>query len=64
MRAAGYKRWQESPTGQKSPRPLRLYSAATVLPQWVDYNGHMSESFYLYAFGGRHRRAVPLHRHR
>ena len=30
--------------------PLKLYSAS-VDPQWVDYNGHMSESFYLLAFG-------------
>jgi carnitine 3-dehydrogenase len=30
--------------------PLRLYRC-TVQPQWVDYNDHMSESFYLYAFG-------------
>ncbi len=44
---AGYKRWHE---GDEVGAPLRLYSG-TVLPQWVDYNGHMSESFYLYAFG-------------
>jgi acyl-CoA thioesterase FadM len=22
-----------------------------VLPEWVDYNGHMSEAFYVQAFG-------------
>ena len=30
--------------------PLRLYSV-DVDPQWVDYNGHMSEAYYLLAFG-------------
>jgi acyl-CoA thioester hydrolase len=30
--------------------PLRLYRA-TVLPAWVDYNNHMSESCYLLVFG-------------
>ncbi len=30
--------------------PLELYNC-TVRPQWVDYNGHMSESYYLWAFG-------------
>lgn len=30
--------------------PLRVY-AAKVLPTWVDYNGHMSDAFYLWAFG-------------
>ncbi|MBT3457852.1 MAG: 3-hydroxyacyl-CoA dehydrogenase [Thiotrichales bacterium] len=30
--------------------PLALYNAK-VDPDWIDYNGHMSESFYLYAFG-------------
>ena len=30
--------------------PLELYQAE-VHPDWIDYNGHMSESFYLYAFG-------------
>jgi carnitine 3-dehydrogenase len=32
------------------PAPLRLYSTA-VPPEWVDYNGHMSEWCYLLAFG-------------
>ena len=30
--------------------PLRLYECR-VAPDWVDYNQHMSESFYLLAFG-------------
>ena len=30
--------------------PLCLHRP-TVLPQWVDYNGHMSESCYLLVFG-------------
>ncbi len=32
------------------PAPLRLISPA-VPPEWVDYNGHMSESCYLLVFG-------------
>ena len=32
------------------PAPLRLISP-TVPSEWVDYNGHMSESCYLLAFG-------------
>jgi carnitine 3-dehydrogenase len=30
--------------------PLRLHRA-TVLPEWTDYNGHMTESRYLQVFG-------------
>jgi len=30
--------------------PLRLH-AATVRPEWVDYNGHMSEAYYVLIFG-------------
>jgi acyl-CoA thioester hydrolase len=30
--------------------PLGPYSA-TVLPQWVDYNGHMNEAYYVLVFG-------------
>lgn len=45
--SANYARWQK---GADIGAPLRLYSC-TVQPQWVDYNGHMSESYYLYAFG-------------
>jgi carnitine 3-dehydrogenase len=31
-------------------QPLQLH-AARVLPEWVDYNGHMTESRYLQVFG-------------
>ena len=31
-------------------QPLRLHQAQ-VLPEWVDYNGHMTESRYLQVFG-------------
>jgi len=31
-------------------RPLEIYSTA-VRPDWIDYNGHMTESRYLQAFG-------------
>jgi len=31
-------------------RPLRLYQCA-VDPNWIDYNGHMTEGSYLTAFG-------------
>ncbi len=31
-------------------QPLRLHEAQ-VLPEWVDYNGHMTESRYLQVFG-------------
>jgi carnitine 3-dehydrogenase len=31
-------------------QPLALH-AATVLPDWIDYNGHMTESRYLEVFG-------------
>lgn len=30
--------------------PLALH-AATVRPEWVDYNGHMSEAYYVLVFG-------------
>ena len=40
-------RWH---SGAAIPRPLALYRCQ-VQPDWVDYNGHMGESFYLYAFG-------------
>lgn len=30
--------------------PLRLYETE-VRPEWVDYNGHMSEAFYALVFG-------------
>jgi carnitine 3-dehydrogenase len=34
----------------KIDAPLRLHRTA-VSPEWVDYNGHMSESCYLLVFG-------------
>lgn len=30
--------------------PLRLYDTE-VRPEWVDYNGHMSEAYYVLVFG-------------
>ena len=30
--------------------PLSLYTA-TVKPEWIDYNGHMSEAYYVLTFG-------------
>lgn len=36
--------------GEPIPAPLRLISPV-VPSEWVDYNGHMSESCYLLAFG-------------
>lgn len=42
-----YPRWK---TGDPIEAPLSLYRC-NVEADWVDYNGHMGESFYLYAFG-------------
>jgi carnitine 3-dehydrogenase len=42
-----YQYYSES---DKLDKPLALYTAK-VHSDWIDYNGHMSESFYLYAFG-------------
>ena len=42
-----YPRWKKTDT---IDAPLSLYRC-TVEADWVDYNGHMGESFYLYAFG-------------
>ncbi len=36
--------------GKPVPAPLELYRCR-VHPDWVDYNGHMTESAYLLAFG-------------
>jgi acyl-CoA thioester hydrolase len=36
--------------GGPVPAPLRVH-AATVLAEWVDYNGHLSEWAYLLIFG-------------
>lgn len=44
---SGALRWQP---GDTVPAPLRLWSAP-VNPDWVDYNGHMTEAAYLTAFG-------------
>jgi carnitine 3-dehydrogenase len=44
--AAAAARLAEGPPAQ----PLRLHRG-TVLPAWVDYNGHMSDAFYLWSFG-------------
>lgn len=32
-----------------TPSPLTLHTA-TVLPAWIDYNGHMNVAYYLLAF--------------
>lgn len=32
-----------------TPAPLTLHTA-TVLPEWIDYNGHMNVAYYLLAF--------------
>jgi len=45
--AGDYPRWKKADTVDA---PLSLYRC-TVEADWVDYNGHMGESFYLYAFG-------------
>jgi len=42
-----YPRWSKADAVEA---PLSLYRC-TVQADWVDYNGHMGESFYLYAFG-------------
>jgi carnitine 3-dehydrogenase len=42
-----YKRWLP---GTEIEAPLRLYHCQ-VEPDWIDYNGHMTESSYLWAFG-------------
>ncbi|MFQ6017848.1 MAG: L-carnitine dehydrogenase [Kiloniellaceae bacterium] len=42
-----YRRWR---TGDAVEAPLALYETR-VQPEWLDYNGHMSESCYLLAFG-------------
>jgi len=42
-----YKRWMP---GIEIEAPLRLYHCK-VEPGWIDYNGHMTESSYLWAFG-------------
>lgn len=45
--AIGAAQWQP---GDTVPAPLDAYRT-TVNPDWVDYNGHMTEAAYLVAFG-------------
>jgi carnitine 3-dehydrogenase len=40
----------DDPAAEPLPAPLALYEV-TVGPQWVDYNGHMSEWCYLLVMG-------------
>ncbi len=47
MNAFIYQRWTPGATIEV---PLRLYHC-TVAQDWIDYNGHMTESRYLWAFG-------------
>ena len=42
-----YQRWTP---GAALEAPLNLYHCL-VAPDWIDYNGHMTESSYLWAFG-------------
>jgi carnitine 3-dehydrogenase len=42
-----HQRWQQ---GAMIDAPLTLFACA-VDPAWIDYNGHMTESAYLWAFG-------------
>ena len=42
-----FARWE---SGAEIAEPLSLYEGS-VQPEWVDYNGHMSESYYLLVFG-------------
>lgn len=43
----GHRRWDDT---AEIGAPLALHRTP-VLPRWVDYNGHMSESCYLLVFG-------------
>ncbi len=36
-------------TSQEIPTPLAIHEE-TVLPEWIDYNGHMNVAFYVLAF--------------
>ncbi|MEU1116611.1 MULTISPECIES: thioesterase family protein [unclassified Streptomyces] len=40
----------ETGTETRSTEPLPLLHR-TVRPEWIDYNGHMSEAFYVLVFG-------------
>ncbi len=44
---SGHRTWDPAAA---VPAPLRLHRAV-VGPEWVDYNGHMSESCFLLVFG-------------
>ena len=44
------KQYRSHQTGDPIDCPLALFND-TVRDDWIDYNGHMSESFYLYAMG-------------
>ena len=41
------------------PTPLRIYSDV-VKPEWIDYNGHMTEAKYLQAFADATDRFMEL----
>ena len=41
---------QESPRAHDPTKPLALHTA-TILPDWADYNNHLTESRYLQIFG-------------
>lgn len=41
--------WEADTEGDEIT-PLRLYQTF-VLPEWIDYNGHMSEPYYVLVFG-------------
>jgi carnitine 3-dehydrogenase len=43
-------RGREAETAPDISQPLRLFRGR-VLPEWIDYNGHMTESRYLQVFG-------------
>jgi len=43
----GYARWKK---GADVSKPLHLWDGE-VLTSWLDYNGHMTDAAYLYAFG-------------
>lgn len=47
LEGSGHRPWDPSAA---IDAPLCLHRSV-VLPQWVDYNGHMSESCYLLVFG-------------
>jgi carnitine 3-dehydrogenase len=49
-RAYGAKEYKTWSSADDVSAPLELYSAS-VRPEWVDYNNHMSESFFLLAAG-------------